>query len=404
MKPMATSIALDKSEAFSELASYRGSGAVLLMGPFGSGKTTFATQFANAKMKSGGECVYVLTTISTDDLLAISARVGANYLGSSNGRLVVIDGYSPSSSSVAGVRPDATLQDIYDAIEEAASGKSNYLLVIDDVSNLIAYTPPNASFKFIQRVVSRVRRDKSMALLLLLPGVIDQKLETLCISISEGYLQTAIDKAGQKKARVRMLRGRNLPSAWFNFEIKEGGIFIEAETAELESLVIRELGESQMVYPGELAKKIDRTTESVEATLLDLARRGIAVTGKEELLMSCPKCDSSDIETVGVCPKCSSKNFKGTVLIEHYPCGNVSPESTYQVGTCPKCRKTIKLIGVDYRKKEKQYQCGECSEIFAEPGREYVCRNCGSVSQASGIKWLKSPSYRLASGQPKGGA
>ncbi|MHB2035722.1 MAG: ATPase domain-containing protein [Nitrososphaerales archaeon] len=65
---MTSSLALDKSEIFSELASYEGNGAILLIGPLGSGKSTFAIQFANAKIKSGSECIFVLTTSSTETL------------------------------------------------------------------------------------------------------------------------------------------------------------------------------------------------------------------------------------------------------------------------------------------------------------------------------------------------
>ena len=396
MKPTTTSLALDKSEIFSELVSYEGGGVILLIGPFGSGKSTFAIQFANAKIKSGAECIFVLTTSSIEALFAISSRIGASLFETPHGKLVVVDCYSASSPASVSIPPNATLQDILSAIDEASRGKSNYLMVIDDISSLVAYAPPDASFKFIQRIADKARRDRSLALLLLLPGVIDQKLETLCISISEGYLETTIDEDGQKKGRVRMLRRKNLPSKWFEFEIKEGGIFLAAETSELESLVIREMGSSPRVYPNELAKKIGRKTELVEAALLDLTRRGIAVAGKEELRMSCPNCDSLDIETIGVCPKCSSKNFGETTLIEHYSCGNVSPESTYQKDICPKCRKAIKLIGVDYKKREKQYCCRDCDEIFAEPKKEYACSNCGSILQASSVKWLKSHTYGLA--------
>ncbi|MHB2035720.1 MAG: TackOD1 domain-containing metal-binding protein [Nitrososphaerales archaeon] len=398
---MTSSLALDKSEIFSELTSYEGSGAILLIGPLRSGKSTFAIQFANAKLKSGSECIFVLTTSSTEALFEISSRIGANFFEASNAKLTMIDCYSASSSSSVSIPPNATLQDILNAIDEASRRKNNYLLVIDDISSLVAYAPPDASFKFIQTIVTKVRRDKSLALLLLIPGVIDQKLETLCLSISEGCLETTIGEAGQKKGRVRMLRRKNLPSKWFEFEIKEGGIFLVEETSELESLVIRDLGNSPRVYPNELARKIGTKTELVEAMLLDLAHRGIVIAGEEELRMSCPKCNSPDIETVGMCSKCSSKNFGETTLIEHYSCGNVSPESTYQKDICPKCRKTIKLVGVDYRRREKQYWCRDCNEVFSEPKKEYVCSNCGSILQSSSVKWLKSRTYGLAMDQVK---
>jgi hypothetical protein len=42
---------------------------------------------------------------------------------------------------------------------------------------------------------------------------------------------------------------------------------------------------------------------------------------------------------------------------------------------CPKCRKPLKALGVDYKRQENVYRCIDCKSLQPLPDRRYVCEN-----------------------------
>ncbi|MDG7007557.1 MAG: hypothetical protein JRN06_04860 [Nitrososphaerota archaeon] len=389
---MTGSIPLAQSPIFSSIVSAASKGTVLLFGPSGSGKTTFAIQFAKSKLEAGYQVIFVLTVFPRADLDATAGRLGLDL--ASFGHLVsAVDCYSSSSPTSINVPPNATLQEVLDAIEKAAKDKVGYLLVVDDISSLIAYTPPDAAYKFMQMLVSKVHKDRSQALLLIHPEILDSKLMTLCLSMAEGHLEIVEDDKGNKKGRVKMLRHSPISAEWFPFAIDENGIQLTVSEDGLEERIVAELGRVGRIYPSEFARKSNEKTETVERTMEKLTKEGKLVRGEEELKMSCPRCSSLDVEINGLCPRCGSRRFEEVVLIEHYKCGNVSAERDYQRGVCPKCRKEIKLVGVDYRRKEGQHTCQSCGEIFSQPKKNLVCASCGSTLDPSSVSWVRVYGY-----------
>src|SRR5437899_428885 len=77
---------------------------------------------------------------------------------------------------------------------------------------------------------------------------------------------------------------------------------------------------------------------------------------------SCNVCGSLRIRQDFHCPFCKSTNFKQGKLIEHFSCGNFSVEESYKNNTCPKCRKEIKILGVDYKTIDNYYICDNCNK------------------------------------------
>ena len=125
---------------------------------------------------------------------------------------------------------------------------------------------------------------------------------------------------------------------------------------------------------------------------LESERRIVKLQDIKEI--SCNMCESVKIGQTFHCPACNSSNFKHGKLIEHFKCGNISLEETYQGNICPKCHKEIKTIGVDYRVLENYYVCNDCGDKFAEPSYEYLCLRCNNRFKLDHAKWITSEGFR----------
>ncbi len=111
--------------------------------------------------------------------------------------------------------------------------------------------------------------------------------------------------------------------------------------------------------------------------------------------VACNQCDSVRTSQIFYCPNCKSSDFKLGKLIEHYNCGNISEESTYQNDECPSCKKKIKALGVDYKVLQNQYICNNCQEFFPEISTDYICLKCENRFKLDDARWRTSTNYKV---------
>ena len=86
----------------------------------------------------------------------------------------------------------------------------------------------------------------------------------------------------------------------------------------------------------------------------------------------CDRCYSSFLNFREVCPKCGSADLKAEDIVHHFVCAYVGAESDFRKDgddemTCPKCRRSVRHIGVDYDKPGVIYRCNKCQENFRTP-------------------------------------
>lgn len=109
--------------------------------------------------------------------------------------------------------------------------------------------------------------------------------------------------------------------------------------------------------------------------------------------IGCRDCNSINVHHVYSCTGCDSENFRKTVLIEHFPCSNISSKYDYEDDKCPKCRKKIKIMGVDYKIYQNFNVCSDCKEKFSIPNQKLICNNCNSKFLFDEINWIKSRTF-----------
>jgi hypothetical protein len=135
-----------------------------------------------------------------------------------------------------------------------------------------------------------------------------------------------------------------------------------------------------------------------------LVKSGILKEQQIELIPTCPKCKSGKITPHYYCQNCNNSNFVRSDILEHNKCGYTDLETSFlrrkskeddyrdnnnkyihsntnhdNIGdelVCPKCRKELKLIGVDYFRSEGAYKCKVCDNIFTTVEQKFSCTEC----------------------------
>lgn len=108
----------------------------------------------------------------------------------------------------------------------------------------------------------------------------------------------------------------------------------------------------------------------------------------EERVHLCPDCHSSHLLFIEGCPKCQSSHLTEESVIHHFRCANVSPESTYSYDgelRCPKCKKFLRHIGVDYDRPADVYRCHNCDNTFLHAAMKVYCPKCNKYYKAGDL-------------------
>ena len=147
-----------------------------------------------------------------------------------------------------------------------------------------------------------------------------------------------------------------------------------------------------------IARLIDQTKFSEKNVLeyikkLELIGNIVALDNIREI--SCNSCGSLKLAQLFQCPSCKVSKFEQIKLIEHFDCGNFSEDSTYENDKCPKCKKQIKALGVDYRILSNRYVCQNCGEVFQDIYTSFLCLKCNNTFKVDDGKWKESMEYKL---------
>ena len=156
------------------------------------------------------------------------------------------------------------------------------------------------------------------------------------------------------------------------------------------------LKSSKQVSLNLIEQMIGFSDETIRLHLNELEREGKIINLGDKKEIACNKCNSVKTTQIFSCPSCNSPHFRLGKLIEHYNCGNVSEERTYQNDKCPSCTKEIKALGVDYRILPNHYICNNCSDTFSELSSEYLCLKCENRFGLEDVNWQSSCSYKIA--------
>ncbi|BDQ30999.1 MAG: response regulator [Nitrosopumilus sp.] len=160
-------------------------------------------------------------------------------------------------------------------------------------------------------------------------------------------------------------------------------------------LIDRYFNTYKRVTLSRLIEQSNLSEKDVTTYLQKLISEGKVVALQNIREICCNACGSLKLAQIYQCPNCKNSNFDQVKLIEHFDCGNFSPESTYDNDKCPKCKKQIKALGVDYRVLHNRYLCKKCNEIFQDISNESLCLKCNTSFKIDSGHWKESMEYKL---------
>jgi len=138
--------------------------------------------------------------------------------------------------------------------------------------------------------------------------------------------------------------------------------------------------------------------DQVAEILRDLTSEKVLIRRQIDTLLACPRCRNVSTVLKLKCTNCGETSLRTGTVIEHIPCGYVDfSEKFYDEDRlrCPKCRKTMKALGVDYRKPGSYYRCQSCGEVTPVPARIAHCERCGKAYDLDELDEIEVYAYQL---------
>lgn len=93
----------------------------------------------------------------------------------------------------------------------------------------------------------------------------------------------------------------------------------------------------------------------------------------------CMNCRDFRVRAWEECRSCLGAHLRRVELIHHYRCAWTAAETEFLKGhdyICPKCRRLLVMVGVDYDRPGRFYLCSACARKNPEDGVSAGCESC----------------------------
>ncbi len=201
----------------------------MLVGPLGSGKTTYAEAFLAEGIALGFPAIFVTTDVSPRVIRNDMSRHGWTIEEQeASGNFVFIDGYSErmGAPKTGGARSLAKVDDISElgiVLSEVLEDLVVARVVIDSLSTLILHSNPVTMPSAVQRLSGRVTQSSHSIMYVLEEGVHDDKAYATFSYLADAVLRFRIDDRGQlpvHQLRMERMRGTDTSREWHNFVLE----------------------------------------------------------------------------------------------------------------------------------------------------------------------------------------
>jgi KaiC/GvpD/RAD55 family RecA-like ATPase len=215
------------------------SGATILSGANGSGKTIFSQQYSYEVLHDGGKVLWITTEELPETLRAGMKTFGWNIeRQEAEGKFVILDAASPArlgfseniGHGMLGLDPTGMLIVVTEKLKSARDKNEGFLLVIDSISRLLLSCEPKAVVDFVSCLSSRMENFGMHGLLTVSQDVHEEKLLASLLFSSSGAIRFRINEGGEERnrqLRIEMLRGKKHDDRWKKYNITNSGIDIE---------------------------------------------------------------------------------------------------------------------------------------------------------------------------------
>jgi KaiC/GvpD/RAD55 family RecA-like ATPase len=201
----------------------------LLVGPLGSGKSTYAEAFLAEGIALGFPAVFVTTDVSPRVIRNDMSRHGWSIEEyEASGKFVFIDGYSermgaPKTSSARSLAKVDDISELGIVLSEVLEELVVARVVIDSLSTLILHSNPVTMPRAVQRLSGRITQSSHSIMYVLEEGVHDEKTYATFSYLADAVLRFRLDDRGNipiHQIRMERMRGTDTSREWHDFLIE----------------------------------------------------------------------------------------------------------------------------------------------------------------------------------------
>jgi len=201
----------------------------MLVGPLGSGKTTYAEAFIADGLKEGFPGVFVTTDVSPRVIRNDMSRHGWPIEAyEQKGQLIFIDGYSErmGAAKSGSARSLAKVDDISElgiVLSEVLQDLVVARVVIDSLSTLILHSNPETMPRAVQRLSGRITQSSHSIMYILEEGVHEEKTYATFSYLADAVMRFKVEDTGSEpihKIRMERMRGTETSRVWHEFRIE----------------------------------------------------------------------------------------------------------------------------------------------------------------------------------------
>ena len=198
----------------------------MLVGPLGSGKTTYAEAFLAEGLRQGFPAVFVTTDVSPRVIRNDMSRHGwlvEKY--ETEGKFVFIDGYSermgaPKTRSAYSLSKVDDISELGIVLSEVLDELVVARVVIDSLSTLILHSTPATMPRSVQRLSGRVTANSHSIMYILEDGVHDEKTYATFSYLADAVLRFKVKEVKNQPVhyvRMERMRGTDTSREWHEF-------------------------------------------------------------------------------------------------------------------------------------------------------------------------------------------
>jgi KaiC/GvpD/RAD55 family RecA-like ATPase len=201
----------------------------MLVGPLGSGKTTYAEAFLAEGIAQGFPAVFVTTDVSPRVIRNDMSRHGwSTEIQETSSQFVFIDGYSermgaPKSGSARSLAKVDDISELGIVLSEVLEELVVARVVIDSLSTLILHSNEATMPRAVQRLSGRVTQSSHSIMYVLEDGVHDEKTYATFSYLADAVLRFRINETGsvpKHEVRMERMRGTETSREWHDFVIE----------------------------------------------------------------------------------------------------------------------------------------------------------------------------------------
>ncbi|MDZ7808628.1 MAG: response regulator [Gracilimonas sp.] len=266
-----------------------------------------------------------------------------------------------------------------------------------DILFLDIHMPDMSGFEFLDEI--EIKEDLQI---ILMTGDEDYALQAFEYGITDYLLKpfSAIRFRKSVTRAIERLRSEGQATSTENILLRKALQLAHSRNKDIVPIPSRtaKLG---YTYPL-LTINLDYENEHTALDILESAEKEGLVNGDfVDYIYSCNNCYNSLLHFRESCPKCQSSRLKIEDLVHHFPCAYVGPLSDFvksessEIMECPKCKRILKHIGVDYDKPSVMYTCHQCDHEFQDPHIKAKCHDCGADTRVERLVKQQIKKYKL---------